>query len=81
MKMTPDWFEQARCRKMDTSVFFPHTTEGMGIARSICGECTVKRECLKYAIDNEITHGVWGGLGEQARRTIRTRKIPLDELV
>lgn len=76
-----DWLEKAKCRKMDTSIFFPQNSEQSAMARSICNECSVKRECLKYAMDNDIVYGVWGGLGEQARRTLKTRKVPLDELV
>jgi WhiB family redox-sensing transcriptional regulator len=76
-----DWLKEAKCRKMDTSIFFPRTSEQSMFAKSICTDCTVKRECLKYAIDNDISYGVWGGLGEQARRTIKIKKMPLDELV
>jgi WhiB family transcriptional regulator, redox-sensing transcriptional regulator len=32
------------------------------VARAVCSRCLVRRECLDYAIRNEITEGIWGGL-------------------
>lgn len=76
-----NWLENAKCKKMDTSIFFPNTSEQSQRARDICKDCSVRLECLKYAMDNDIVYGVWGGLGEQGRRSLRTNRIPLDELV
>lgn len=70
-----DWTELAVCRKMDKSVFFPSTTGGVREAKAICATCPVSSECLKYAIDNDLAYGVWGGLGETDReRLIRARR-------
>jgi WhiB family redox-sensing transcriptional regulator len=30
----------------------------------------VKDQCLNYALDNRIDHGVWGGTSERERRRI-----------
>jgi predicted unusual protein kinase regulating ubiquinone biosynthesis (AarF/ABC1/UbiB family) len=34
--------------------------------------CPVRQPCLDYAISNRITNGIWGGLTERERRTLRS---------
>jgi WhiB family redox-sensing transcriptional regulator len=44
-------------------------------AQEVCAVCTVKVECLEYALLNGIDQGVWGGASERARRRIaRSRR-------
>lgn len=40
------------------------------------GVCPVRDRCLIFALKNNITEGVWGGMGEADRATMR-RKYPL----
>jgi WhiB family transcriptional regulator, redox-sensing transcriptional regulator len=51
-------------------LFFPahRDHEAIAEAKSICGRCPVKKDCFNHALDNEIRHGVWGGLTEAERR-------------
>ena len=44
---------------------------GVVIAKEICGTCKVKDQCLNHALQNHISHGVWGGTSERQRRRIR----------
>jgi WhiB family transcriptional regulator, redox-sensing transcriptional regulator len=64
------WMATAVCREHRPEVFFP--TDGAGVERAqrICVTCPVREECLEYAIQNRIEHGVWGGASERARRRI-----------
>jgi WhiB family redox-sensing transcriptional regulator len=39
-------------------------------AKEICASCSVKRECLDYAISIRENHGIWGGLNEAERRPL-----------
>ena len=54
-------------------MFFPGRGESAEPARRICVRCPVRQPCLDYAISNGIVHGIWGGLVERDRRTLRTR--------
>jgi WhiB family transcriptional regulator, redox-sensing transcriptional regulator len=69
------WLDNARCRGMDSDRFF---VRGVAQARPVlrvCDRCPVKEPCLRYAIDNEITFGVWGGLTERQRRAYQRRTL------
>jgi WhiB family redox-sensing transcriptional regulator len=43
-------------------------------ARQVCGQCTVRSECLDYALDTNQDSGIWGGLSEEERRVIRRQR-------
>ena len=43
-------------------------------AKMICGDCSVQRDCLDFALRVREPHGIWGGLTEAERR----RLIPDD---
>ncbi len=64
------WMEQAGCLDSSPDIFFPTGGGGVKIAKAICRECVVRENCLDYAIDNNIDHGVWGGASERERRKI-----------
>jgi WhiB family redox-sensing transcriptional regulator len=44
------------------------------MAQRECAECSVRTECLEYALVNRIEHGVWGGVSERERRRILQRR-------
>ena len=56
-------------------LFFPAARDRAAIdaAKAICGSCPVKKACFDYALDNEIRHGMWGGLTEDERRPWHAR--------
>jgi WhiB family transcriptional regulator, redox-sensing transcriptional regulator len=65
---------RARCRQMTPGEFFPSDGVGVDVARRICADCPVQEECLAYALDYRIDHGVWGGTSERERRRILRRR-------
>ena len=68
------WMARARCRGVDTDVFFPSEPHGVETAQRICAECPVQAECLEYALRYQIMQGIWGGTSERARRRILRRR-------
>lgn len=65
------WMADARCRGLDTNLFFPERGERVDEACDVCDVCPVRLECLTFALDNLIREGIWGGLSERQRRRIR----------
>jgi WhiB family redox-sensing transcriptional regulator len=73
---TPSWMLGARCREAAPGAFFPSDGVGVERARRVCADCPVKPECLEYALEFRIDHGVWGGCSERERRRIlRQRRL------
>ena len=68
-----DWLEDAHCRNtnMDTNLFFPERGQTKTKAEWLCRPCTVKNECLRYALDNNEWMGIWGGKSGRERRKIK----------
>lgn len=68
------WMGSGNCRLYAPSTFFPSDGVGVDRARKICASCPVLDQCLDYALDNQIEHGVWGGCSERERRRILKRR-------
>jgi WhiB family redox-sensing transcriptional regulator len=51
---------------------------GVDRARAICKGCPVGTNCLEYALEERIEHGVWGGCSERERRRILKRRKGLN---
>lgn len=43
---------------------------GVSEAMKICQTCAVRVRCLTYALNNNITHGIWGGYTARGRREL-----------
>jgi WhiB family transcriptional regulator, redox-sensing transcriptional regulator len=59
-------FKSPACAEIgDPDYFFPESklqeAERLPNLRKICGACIERKECLAYAIKEEIQHGIWGG--------------------
>ena len=61
------------CTEYPHSWFFPERGVEVTRAKSVCDTCSVKSECLAYALTNGEHHGIWGGTSERERRRIRRR--------
>ncbi|MGB3699567.1 MAG: WhiB family transcriptional regulator [Gordonia sp. (in: high G+C Gram-positive bacteria)] len=70
-----DWPSRARCRDSPVDAFYPPTGESRGLrrrreelAKQVCAECPVRRQCRDYALAADEPYGVWGGMTETERR-------------
>ena len=68
------WMAAGNCRNYPPAVFFPSDGVGVDRARKICADCPVAEQCLEYALEQRIEHGVWGGCSERERRRILKRR-------
>ena len=72
------WAELAACQDEDPELFFPISQVGPGArqsaqAKAVCARCPVRADCLRYALDNGLDHGVFGGTtADERRRLVRT---------
>lgn len=62
------FMENAKCAGNSSVNFFAEDPHGAALARKFCEGCKVASECLAYAMDNEIVHGVWGGVSASRRK-------------
>jgi WhiB family redox-sensing transcriptional regulator len=68
------WMAEGSCRLYPPNKFFPSDGAGVERARKICATCPVSQQCLDYALEHRIEHGVWGGCSERERRRILKRR-------
>ncbi|NKX50088.1 WhiB family transcriptional regulator [Arthrobacter deserti] len=69
------WQADALCAQTDPEAFFPEKGGSTRDAKKVCGACTVRAQCLEYALANEERFGIWGGLSERERRRLRKRAL------
>ena len=77
-KHTLDWRHRAACLTEDPELFFPIGNSGPALAqveqaKRVCNRCEVSDICLKWALDTGQDAGVWGGLSEEERRSLKRR--------
>lgn len=73
-----DWRHRAACLTEDPELFFPIGNSGPALAqveqaKAVCHRCEVEDICLKWAIDTSQDAGVWGGMSEEERRSLKRR--------
>ena len=73
------WLNDAACVGHDPELFFPvgKSEEAMKttlLAKSICRGCPVADACLNEALRGKRVDGVWGGLDENERRDLYSRR-------
>lgn len=69
------WQEQALCAQTGGDFFFPEPGSSVREAKRICGLCEIRAECLEYALSNDERFGVWGGLSEKERLSLRRTNV------
>lgn len=74
-----DWRHRAACTSVDPELFFPTAVGGSALveqeaaAKAVCARCPVLGECRQWAV-TQLPYGIAGGLTENERRAIRTRR-------
>jgi len=76
-----DWRQQANCRGISkeemNEIFFYLADDELDArkklarAKTFCDRCPVREECLEFALTNNQTHGIWGGMNNNQRREIK----------
>ncbi len=70
------WRDEAACLGADPDLFFPvgeADLEAISAAKGICAGCTVREDCIAYALETNQTDGIWGGYTATERRRLRRR--------
>jgi WhiB family redox-sensing transcriptional regulator len=63
------------CRRFDPDLWFSESPAELELAKSLCGDCPVRVECLAGAVERAEPWGVWGGEIFE-RGTVVPRKRP-----
>jgi WhiB family transcriptional regulator, redox-sensing transcriptional regulator len=74
-----DWRHKAICKDEDPELFFPIGKAGRSIAlqvadaKVVCDRCPVTTDCLSWVLKSGQDGGVWGGMSEDERRSLKRR--------
>jgi WhiB family redox-sensing transcriptional regulator len=64
------------CHSADPDMFFSDEAPEIELAKSLCGECLVRSQCLDAALSRQEPCGVWGGeLFEDGSVVVRKRSV------
>ena len=64
----PMWQDDSNCKDVGTDIFFHEKYQhAVREAKALCETCTVKADCLEFAIVNDAV-GIWGGMTTVERR-------------
>jgi WhiB family redox-sensing transcriptional regulator len=77
-----DWQEEAACRAYENILFFgPEQGESdierqnrEARAKAICHQCPVIEPCLEFAMETNQKYGIWGGLSDKERASLKRRR-------
>lgn len=69
---------RAACADEDPELFFPIGDTGPALlqveeAKAVCRRCPLMETCLQGALERNEAAGVWGGLSEPERRSLKRR--------
>jgi WhiB family redox-sensing transcriptional regulator len=71
LPIAPTWQDQAACRGVNVSLFFPagEDTALIASARAVCNACPVAGPCLQAGLYEP--EGIWGGRTSEERKRLR----------
>jgi len=67
---------EAACREYAfPDVFFPDgkkdEADCLPFLQAICGGCIERKECLEFALEQNIVHGIWAGTTPEMRKNMK----------
>ncbi len=73
-----EWRGAGACLSAVRELFFPLATGGpaagqISTALLGCAGCTVRQQCLDFALETNEAHGIWGGTTPEERIRARRR--------
>src|SRR5690625_2822761 len=72
----PPWREQAACLAADPEQFYPEPGDDPWEALYVCNQmCTVRDQCLDWALRTNEQIGVWGGTTPSQRQRQRSNQL------
>lgn len=69
--VSPIWMTEALCVESDPELWWPADGGSTAPAKRICQVCPVITECALYAMTHDERGGIWGGLSDRERRSLR----------
>lgn len=76
-----EWQEDAACRAHHNLVFFGEEGESElerqareAKAKAVCRTCPVIEPCLEFAMETNQKYGIWGGLTDKERASLKRRR-------
>ena len=77
-----DWQEDASCREFDNVLFFGEDFGESELerqareahAKAVCQRCPVIEACLEFSMDTNQKYGIWGGLTDKERASLKRRR-------
>lgn len=66
------WQKEALCAEVGQEIFYPERGSNIREARTVCGQCPVRRPCLLDALEHMDDfgagrHGIWGSTSHDQR--------------
>ena len=74
MRIEQDWRTRGECVERNPDMWFSTAGKNVKEAKRLCRLCAVRRECLEFAVESSIPHGVWGGMSGIERRALRVHE-------
>ncbi len=76
---------KAACRDIsEPDLFFPNSKaeerKSLPVVAKICDGCPVRKECLEYALDEQIFYGLWAGTTPAQRKMMITKKEQREQI-
>lgn len=76
MILQTDWHLSASCAQSDPDIFYDNTPTVVALAVRTCAACSVREQCLEYALRRKEEFGIWGGKTPNERLAIHRMDDP-----